>query len=154
VTPAERRWITRDRTVARATPGRLSGIQGLVFSGAADLAGARPPPEETLMAGNVIELTDSNFDSEVLESQQPVLVDFTATWCGPCKALAPVVQKIADETAGKYKIGKLDIDDAPGVAQKYGIRGVPTLIVFKAGQKVHQHVGVTNKETLLKMLEG
>lgn len=105
------------------------------------------------MAGkNVIELTDANFDKEVLESQVPVLVDFTATWCGPCKMLSPIVEKIADENVGKYKIGKLDIDDAPGVTQRYGIRGVPTVIVFKAGQKSGQHVGVTNKETLLKLL--
>jgi thioredoxin 1 len=104
------------------------------------------------MAGKIIELTDSNFDAEVLQSTEPVLVDFTATWCGPCKVLAPIVEKIAEETAGKYKVGKLDIDDAPGVTQRYGIRGVPTVLVFKGGQKVDQHVGVTNKETLLKML--
>jgi thioredoxin 1 len=101
---------------------------------------------------NVIELTDGNFDKEVLESQVPVLVDFTATWCGPCKMLSPIVEKIADENIGKYKVGKLDIDDAPGVTQRYGIRGVPTVIIFKAGQKAGQHVGVTNKETLLKLL--
>jgi thioredoxin 1 len=104
------------------------------------------------MAGKIIELTDTNFDAEVLQSQEPVLVDFTATWCGPCRALAPVVEKIAEESAGKYKVGKLDIDDAPGVTQRYGIRSVPTVAVFKGGQKIDQHVGATNKETLLKML--
>ena len=105
------------------------------------------------MAGkNIIELTDSNFDTEVLQSKEPVLVDFTATWCGPCKVLAPIVEKVAEETAGKYKVGKLDIDDAPGITQRYGIRGVPTVLVFKGGEKVGQHVGVTNKETLLKLL--
>jgi thioredoxin 1 len=104
------------------------------------------------MAGKVLELTDSNFDAEVLKSTEPVLVDFTATWCGPCKALSPIVEKIAEESAGKYKVGKLDIDDAPGITQRYGIRGVPTVLVFKGGEKVDQHVGVTNRETLLKML--
>jgi thioredoxin 1 len=105
------------------------------------------------MAGkNVIELTDANFDTEVLQSNEPVLVDFSATWCGPCKVLAPIVEKIADENAGKYRVGKLDIDDAPGITQRYGVRGVPTVMVFKGGQKIDQHVGVTNKETLLKML--
>jgi thioredoxin 1 len=104
------------------------------------------------MAGKIIELTDSNFDQEVLKSTEPVLVDFTATWCGPCKALAPIVEKIAEESVGKYKVGKLDIDDAPGITQRYGIRGVPTVLVFKGGEKVDQHVGVTNRETLLKML--
>lgn len=106
------------------------------------------------MAGkNVIELTDENFETEVLSSSVPVLVDFTATWCGPCKVLAPIVEGLADEFPGKYKIGKLDIDDAPKVTQKYGVRGVPTVMVFKGGEKKAQHVGVTNKNTLLKMLE-
>jgi thioredoxin 1 len=110
--------------------------------------------EEAAMAGkNVIELTDANFEAEVLKSDVPVLVDFTATWCGPCKVLAPIVEGMADEFAGKYKIGKLDIDDAPGVTQKYGVRGVPTVMVFKGGEKKAQHVGVTNKDTLVKLLE-
>lgn len=107
------------------------------------------------MAGkNVIELTDDNFEAEVMKSTVPVLVDFTATWCGPCKVLAPIVEGIANEFEGKYKIAKLDIDDAPGITQKYGVRGVPTVMVFKDGEKKAQHVGVTNKETLVKMLEG
>jgi thioredoxin 1 len=96
-------------------------------------------------SNNVIELTDANFDNEVTTSDKPVLVDFGATWCGPCKQLAPIVEKLADEYVGKYKICKVDIDDAP-------IKGVPTILVFKNGQKTGQHVGVTNKETLLKML--
>jgi thioredoxin 1 len=105
------------------------------------------------MAGkNVIELTDANFDQEVLKASEPVLVDFTAAWCGPCKVLAPVVEKLADEAGGKYKVGKLDIDDAPAITQRYGIRGVPTVLVFKNGEKIGQHVGLTNKETLLKLL--
>ncbi|MBK8212145.1 MAG: thioredoxin [Myxococcales bacterium] len=107
------------------------------------------------MAGkNVIELTDDNFDAEVVSSPIPVLVDFTATWCGPCKMLAPIVEKIADENVGKYKVAKLDIDDAPKVTQRFGVRSVPTVLVFKGGSKAGQHVGVTNKETLIKMLEG
>jgi thioredoxin 1 len=107
------------------------------------------------MAGkNVVELTDDNFENEVLKANQPVLVDFTATWCGPCKMLAPIVEKIADESVGKFKVGKLDIDDAPNVAKKYQIKGVPTILVFKNGQQTGQHVGLTNKETLLKLLGG
>src|ERR1700690_2492337 len=94
---------------------------------------------------NVIELTDANFDAEVLKSTEPVLVDFTATWCGPCKALAPVVEKLAEEAGGKFKVGKLDIDEAPDVTKRYGVRGVPTVLVFKGGEKVDQHVGVTNR---------
>ena len=105
------------------------------------------------MGANIIELTDQSFDTEVIKSQVPVLVDFTATWCGPCKALAPIVEKIANETAGKYKVAKVDIDDCPGVAQKYGIRSVPTVLVFKGGERKAQHVGLTTKEKLLKLLE-
>ena len=105
------------------------------------------------MAGNnVIELNDTNFDNEVTTSDKPVLVDFGATWCGPCKILAPIVEKLADEFVGKLKVCKVDIDEAPTVTAKFGIRGVPTVLVFKNGEKTGQHVGVTNKETLLKML--
>ena len=107
------------------------------------------------MAGsNVIEINDSNFEAEVTKSAQPVLVDFGATWCGPCKVLAPIVEKLADETVGKYKVCKVEIDEAPGIAAKFGVRGVPTVIVFKDGERKGQHVGVTNKENLLKMLAG
>lgn len=103
---------------------------------------------------NVVAVNDLNFDSEVLKSNQPVLVDFTATWCGPCKVLSPVVDSLADEFAGQYKIVKLDIDDAPNTAQKYGIRGVPTVMVFQQGERTGQHVGVTNRAGLLKLLQG
>lgn len=103
---------------------------------------------------NVTEVTDATFDAEVLKADKPVLVDFGATWCGPCKALAPVVDKLADETVGKYKIVSVDIDDAPGVAQRYGIRGVPAILVFKNGEKTAQHVGVTTKDKLLALIEG
>jgi thioredoxin 1 len=108
------------------------------------------------MAGkNIIELTDDNFEAEVLKAGVPVLVDFTATWCGPCKALAPVVEKVADEFAGKFKVGKLDIDDAPEVAKKYRVLSVPTIMVFKGGAKVNHHVGANiNRDGLVKMLEG
>lgn len=102
---------------------------------------------------NVIALSDTNFDDEVIKAQAPVLVDFTATWCGPCKQLSPIVDKIADENVGKYKVTKVDIDACPGVAQRFRIKGVPTVMVFKDGQVKGQHVGVTNKETLIKLLE-
>lgn len=101
---------------------------------------------------NVQSFTDANFESDVLKSAAPVLVDFTATWCGPCKALAPIVEKLADEYEGKIRVGKLDIDDAPQTAAKYGVRSVPTVMVFKNGQKVAQHVGLTNREKLVALL--
>ncbi|WP_394823816.1 thioredoxin family protein [Pendulispora albinea] len=102
---------------------------------------------------NVIELTDATFDREVLEADIPVLVDFTATWCQPCVAIGAMVSKIADENVGKYKVAKVDIDDCPEIAKRYGIRGVPTVMVFESGTKKRQHVGVTNQEMLLKLLE-
>ena len=105
------------------------------------------------MAGkNVLEINDGNFENEVLKSKEPFLLDFSAVWCGPCKMLSPIVEKIADENMGKIKVGKLDIDDSPGVAAKFGIRGVPTIVVFKDGKEAARHVGVTNKETLLKLV--
>ena len=105
------------------------------------------------MAGvNVLEINDLNFDSEVLKSQDPFLLDFSAVWCQPCKILSPIVERLADEYKGKVKVGKLDIDDSPAVATKFGIRGVPTVVVFKGGKEAARHVGVTNKETLVKLL--
>jgi len=105
------------------------------------------------MAGvNVLEINDLNFESEVVKSPLPFLLDFSAVWCGPCKVLTPIVERLADEYQGKFRVGKLDIDDSPGVASKFGIRGVPTVLVFKEGKESGRHVGVTNKETLLKLV--
>ena len=105
------------------------------------------------MAGkNVLEFTDGNFESEVLKSDVPVLVDFTATWCGPCKALAPIVEKVADELQGKVKVGKLDIDANGEITKKYGVRSVPTVLIFRGGEKVGQHVGLTTRDKLVTLL--
>ncbi|MEO7329835.1 MAG: thioredoxin [Minicystis sp.] len=105
------------------------------------------------MSGKNVKVFDeSNFEAEVLNSDQPVLVDFTATWCGPCKALAPIVDKLADEFEGKVRVGKLDIDASPKIAQKYGVRSVPTVLVFKGGQKAGQHVGLTTRDKLVVLL--
>jgi len=105
-----------------------------------------------MAAENVQVFNDLNFKTEVLRSEIPVLVDFTATWCGPCKALAPIVAQLADELNGKIKVGKLDVDDAQLTAGKYGVRGVPTLMVFKNGERVAQHVGLTTKQKLLALV--
>ena len=105
------------------------------------------------MAGkNVHTFDTNNFESEVLKSDVPVLVDFTATWCGPCKQLAPIVDNLADELEGKVKVGKLDIDASRAIATKYGVRSVPTVMIFQGGVKKDQHVGLTNREKLVKLL--
>jgi thioredoxin 1 len=93
-------------------------------------------------------LTEANFDKEVLQSSVPVLVDFWAEWCGPCRMLAPIIDELAHEFAGKAKVGKVNVDHNPAIAERYGIRGIPTLILFKNGATVEQIVGVQSKEAL------
>ena len=99
------------------------------------------------MAGQVKEFTDANFDSEVLQSGEPVLVDFWAPWCGPCRQIAPMIDELANENPG-VKIGKVNIDDNPSAAQKYGVNSIPTLLVFKGGEVTESFVGVRPKAQL------
>jgi thioredoxin 1 len=106
------------------------------------------------MAGdNTLNFTDTAFDQDVLNSEVPVLVDFWAPWCGPCRAMAPTVDSVADEYAGKLKVGKLNTDDNPGTAMRYQIRGIPTLLLFKGGKVVDQRVGAMGKPDLKKMVD-
>jgi thioredoxin 1 len=106
------------------------------------------------MAGaNILTLEDSNFDAEVLKSETPVLVDFWAEWCGPCKMMGPTVDAIATEYAGKLKVGKLDVDASGGTAMRYNIRGIPTLLLFKDGRVVEMRVGAVGKSEVVKMIE-
>ncbi|RKH21523.1 thioredoxin [Corallococcus praedator] len=100
------------------------------------------------MAGNVIELGDAEFKREVLESSEPVLVDFTATWCPPCRVIAPVIESLASEYKGRMKMAKLNVDDHPVTPEQYGIRAMPTLLFFKDGKVVKQIVGAVAKAKL------
>lgn len=101
----------------------------------------------------VADFTDANFESEVVQSTEPVLVDFWAPWCGPCRMIAPVVEELAGEYAGSIKIGKVNIDDSPNTAQSYGVSSIPTLMVFKAGEVVERFVGVQPKNRLQEALD-
>jgi thioredoxin 1 len=100
-----------------------------------------------------IELNETNFEAEVLNAAQPVLVDFWAEWCGPCKMIAPVLDEIAREQAGKAKVAKVNVDDSPGLAARYGIQSIPTLLYFAGGEVRDQTIGVTGKKVIVSKLE-
>ena len=101
----------------------------------------------------VLTFIDSNFDTDVLKSDIPVLVDFWATWCAPCKAIAPIIDAIAEEYEGQVKVGKVNVDDNPGTPGKYGVRGIPTVILFKGGVVVDQVVGAVPKTQLEALIK-
>ena len=106
-----------------------------------------------MAAFNIVTLTKANFANEVLQSPTPVLVDFWAEWCGPCKMIAPVLNELAEEYTGRVKIGKVNIDEDQQLATEYGIRAIPTLLIFKGGQVAEQIVGVKSKRDLKTMLD-
>ena len=105
------------------------------------------------MSQNTVEITDSSFDSEVLKANKPVLVDYWAEWCGPCKMLAPILDEVAVEYGDKLTVAKLDIDSNPNTPPKFGIRGIPTLMIFKGGNVVGTKVGAMSKSQLTAFID-
>ena len=105
------------------------------------------------MSDLIVNSTDSNFEQDVAQSDVPVLVDFCAAWCGPCKAIAPVLEELADDYAGKVKVVKVDVDENPETASRFGIRSIPTLMVFKGGEKVDMVMGLQPKADLAALLD-
>jgi thioredoxin 1 len=101
---------------------------------------------------HAIRANDETFDDEVLAAAVPVLVEFVARWCGPCRVMGPLVERLAEEQAGRVKVVMVDTDDSPGVARRYGIRGVPTVLAFKGGEKIGSHLGTASKEKLLALV--
>lgn len=100
-----------------------------------------------------VHITEQNFEAEVLKSELPVMVDFGATWCGPCRMIAPYMEQLSDEFAGKAVVAKVDVDECPGIAAKYGIRNVPTVLIFKNGEIVDKNVGAAPKATFEEKLK-
>ena len=105
------------------------------------------------MSDNIINVTDSNFEQEVLSSEIPVLLDYWAEWCGPCKMIAPILNDIADEYSGKIKVAKINIDENPGTPAKFGVRGIPTLMIFKSGSIEATKVGAMSKSQLAAFID-
>ena len=110
-------------------------------------------PKKVSGNSHLAEFTDQNFEEQVLKSDKPVLVDFWATWCGPCRAITPAVEAVAAEYAGRTKVGKVNVDDNMNVTSRYRITGIPALLLFKNGQVAEQLTGVQSKDTLVKMIE-
>jgi len=102
---------------------------------------------------SVLKITKDNFEQEVMNSDKPVLLDFWASWCGPCRMVGPIVEEIAEETVGRVKVGKVNVDEEPDLAQTFAVSSIPTLVVMKNGQVAQSTVGVKSKQAILNMLE-
>ena len=105
------------------------------------------------MSDTIVKLTDSEFENQVIKSEKPTLVDYSADWCGPCKMIAPILEEVSTEMSDKIIIGKLNVDENSQTPPKYGIRGIPTLMIFKDGNAVGTHVGALSKSDLIQFIE-
>ena len=140
-------WSSLGRPVRRAVPasGRVNLSRPLIHQ--------YFWRKETMAGQNILTFTDGSFEADVLNSEVPVLVDFWAEWCGPCRMMGPTVDAISDEFAGRLKVGKVNVDDNGNTAMKYRIQGIPTLLLFKSGKVVDMRVGAVGKSEVLKMIE-
>ena len=105
------------------------------------------------MSANILTLTGSNFEDAIKQADTPILIDFWAEWCGPCRMVTPVLEKLADEYAGKARVGKVNVDEQSGLAAKFGVRSIPTLLLFKEGKVVEQFIGATTRDVLAGLID-
>jgi thioredoxin 1 len=106
-----------------------------------------------MSSANILELTTTNFDDETKKAGEPILVDFWAEWCGPCRMVAPILEQIATDYQGKARVGKVNVDEHSSIAARYGVQSIPTLLLFKQGKVVEQYIGATSKDTLAKLID-
>jgi thioredoxin 1 len=144
------RCVRRHPAASNLVIGMLRLTSGPLLPGG---AGKKCPAGGRMASNAIVEVTDANFDQLVLKSDQPVIVDFWATWCGPCRALAPIVDEVAQSYTGRVKVGKMDVDKNAATPQRYGVRGIPTLLVFKDGQVKEQIVGYVSRDVIEKALD-
>jgi thioredoxin 1 len=132
---------------------KIVGARNAKLEGASAVSATLQRGEKNMAGNGIVEVTDANFDQDVLKSDKPVLVDFWATWCGPCRAIAPIVAELAEQYKDKIKVGKMDVDSNSATPMRYKVTGIPTLLVFKGGQVVEQLVGYRPKDAIAQALD-